>query len=239
MLAFTELSAFGVAGILGVALYIGTYAALQFGFLRGRGYSYAALNLAASACVLVSLMEAFNLSSALIQISWLAISIVGMARYYFLSNHLNYTTEEEALLIDAQPYIPRSKARKFLDLGVWIDGHEGTQLTHEGEALTNLVYLSTGEATVVSKGAIIAECGEKTMIGELTALSGEPATATVTLTKPSRLFVVSALALRAQIRRDPELHAYLESCFAVQMIDKLKRTTAALSSKSAVAQYGN
>ena len=38
MSAFTELSAFGVAGILGVALYIGTYAALQFGFLRGRGY---------------------------------------------------------------------------------------------------------------------------------------------------------------------------------------------------------
>lgn len=39
-------------GILGVSLYLGSYAALQTGFLRGQGYLYPAINMAAASCVL-------------------------------------------------------------------------------------------------------------------------------------------------------------------------------------------
>ena len=42
-------AAFDWAGYLGVALYIGAYAALQGGIIRGRGYAYAACNLVAAA----------------------------------------------------------------------------------------------------------------------------------------------------------------------------------------------
>ncbi len=237
MPAFSELSAHGLVGILGVALYIGTYAALQFGFLRGRGYSYAGLNLAASACVLISLSEDFNLSSALIQGAWITISMVGMFRYYILSNHLRFSAEEEEMLAHALAFLPRSKARKFLDLGVWIDGEPGIELTREGDPVTNLVYIAAGQASVSSKGKTVAVSTDGTMIGELTVLTGEPATATVVLTEASRLFTVSALALRSQIRWDQEMHAYLESCFAVQMVEKLKKSTVALAENGTVVNY--
>ena len=236
--AFSELSSYGLAGILGVELYIGTYAAQQIVYLRGRGYSYAGLNLAASACVLISLSEEFNLSSAMIQICWISISAIGMVRYYLLSNHMHYTQEEKSMLADALAALPRTKTRKFLDLGVWIDAPAGTVLTVEGEPVQTLVYIATGRADVFNRGSVIAHCYDKTMIGELTVFSGEPATATVKLTEASRLFSVSALALRSQMRRDPELHASIESCFAVQMVEKLKRSSVALSERSAVADYG-
>ena len=39
------------AGLLGVVLYVGSYAALQTGLLRSNGYAYAAANLVAASLV--------------------------------------------------------------------------------------------------------------------------------------------------------------------------------------------
>ena len=71
-----------LAGLAGFALYMGSYALLSAGILDCRTYAYAAMNLAAAACVLVSLTESFNLASALIQSSWVAISLFGLARLW-------------------------------------------------------------------------------------------------------------------------------------------------------------
>jgi hypothetical protein len=61
-----DLDFYNAIGIAGVALYLGSYAALQVGLLRGQSYAYASINLAAASCVLISLTQNFNLSSALI-----------------------------------------------------------------------------------------------------------------------------------------------------------------------------
>jgi hypothetical protein len=71
-----------LAGLAGFALYMGSYALLNAGLLDGRSYGYAAMNLAAAVCVLVSLTEAFNLASALIQAAWIAISLFGLVRLW-------------------------------------------------------------------------------------------------------------------------------------------------------------
>lgn len=68
------------AGILGFALYLASYVLLNAGRLSGDRCGYALLNLAAAVCVLVSLMQSFNLASALIQASWIAISLYGIVR---------------------------------------------------------------------------------------------------------------------------------------------------------------
>ncbi|MEL7542647.1 MAG: hypothetical protein AAGJ70_02610 [Pseudomonadota bacterium] len=67
-------------GLVGFALYMGSYFLLQIGRVDGNGLAYALANLAAASCVLVSLGEHFNLPSVLIQLSWIAISLVGIAR---------------------------------------------------------------------------------------------------------------------------------------------------------------
>ena len=75
-----EMSIFEIAGFMGVALYLGSYAALQLQLLDCNGIKYPFLNFLAASCVLISLSESFNMSSALIQISWIAISSYGIAR---------------------------------------------------------------------------------------------------------------------------------------------------------------
>ena len=84
-------SASDFVGLVGVLLYIGAYAAMQFGFLRGQTYAYAALNALAAGCVLLSLQEQFNLSSAIIQMFWILISLAGMLRLFSLSHRIRFS----------------------------------------------------------------------------------------------------------------------------------------------------
>jgi hypothetical protein len=106
-----------LAGLGGVFLYVGSYGALQLGFLNGHGYAYASINLIAASCVLTSLAKAFNLWSALIEISWITISVVGMVRFYYLMHRIRFTPEEQAVVRDVLSSAPKIKARRFLDLG--------------------------------------------------------------------------------------------------------------------------
>lgn len=69
-----------VFGLFGVALYLGSYAALQFGWLHGDGVRYALANLCAASLVLLDLQWSFNLPSALIQCAWICISLFGLMR---------------------------------------------------------------------------------------------------------------------------------------------------------------
>ena len=100
-------------GMLGVALYLGSYAALQTGFLRGQGYLYPAVNMAAAGCVLISLANNFNLSSAIIQVSWIVISIVGIARMYYVQSRLTFTDNELLFMGDVLSGLPRERAGGF------------------------------------------------------------------------------------------------------------------------------
>lgn len=73
------MTTFQIIGLLGFLTYLGSFAALQAKILNGNGSIYALLNVIAASLVLLSLTEAFNLASALIQISWIAIGLAGLS----------------------------------------------------------------------------------------------------------------------------------------------------------------
>lgn len=66
------------AGLIGVAVYVTLYFALTFEMISSKAFLYYALNFFAAALVLLGLLVAFNLASALIQIFWVVISTGGM-----------------------------------------------------------------------------------------------------------------------------------------------------------------
>ncbi len=72
---------YDLVGLAGVLLYVGSYGALQLGRLDGNSISYCVLNGFAAALVLISLYKNFNLASALIQVVWITVSVVGVYRH--------------------------------------------------------------------------------------------------------------------------------------------------------------
>ena len=71
---------FEVAGIIGFFAYMGSYSLLQFGIIRGDSITYAAMNLVAALLIMISLSHSFNLGSALIQTTWITLSVIGICR---------------------------------------------------------------------------------------------------------------------------------------------------------------
>lgn len=219
-------------GLIGVALYIGAYFALQVGLIRGQGYLYAALNTAAACCVLLSLTQEFNLSSAIIQVVYIAISVVGMARFYLLTHRIRFSDEELELLAAIAPNLTKWQARQLLDLGTWWTAPRETVLTDEGQPLSHLYFLADGGANVVVAGAMVAQVGAGSLIGEMSCLTGMPASATVTIAEPARLFALEVKTMNAFLARNQAVRHELESRFVNQISDKLIRANASLSART-------
>jgi CRP-like cAMP-binding protein len=205
MLLLPEFDIYSIAGIAGVALYLGSYGALQLGFIIGNSKAYALLNLAAAACVLLSLLTAFNLFSAIIQIAWILISVIGMTRRYLLHRRIRFSEEDTAMLRDRFALMAPPLAHAMVKMGEWLDVTPGTTLTREGQAAGALTYLAPGQAKVTVQGHEVARLQPGDFIGEVTVMHGGPATATVVAEGHGRIFRLSRAQLVKQMETD---HAF-------------------------------
>ena len=219
---------YDVVGLLGVLIYIGSYFVLQLGWVRGQGYLYPAMNIAAAICVLISLTANFNLASATIQITFILISIVGMTRFYLSRAGLRLSAEERAFIDTKFAGLEPHLVRKLLAAGVWSDLEPGRVLIEEGEPCAALIYLSEGEADVVVDGRALYRCPEGSLLGEITVLNDLPATATCVMAGAGRGFVIDAAWLRRMAARDPELRSALELGFSQDVRSKIVRNNAAV-----------
>src|ERR1044072_9902183 len=69
------------AGNIGVMIIVGTYLALQLERIRSTTLTYSVLNAVGAALIAVSLLVDFNLSAFLIEVFWVAISLIGIQRW--------------------------------------------------------------------------------------------------------------------------------------------------------------
>ncbi|OED42800.1 hypothetical protein AB833_05565 [Chromatiales bacterium (ex Bugula neritina AB1)] len=72
---------YDMIGLLGVLCYVCSYGALQLGRIDGNSLQYCIANGCAATLVLISLCNDFNLASAIIQVVWITVSLVGGYRY--------------------------------------------------------------------------------------------------------------------------------------------------------------
>lgn len=209
------------AGLLGAALYLTAYGALQLGFLRGSSVAYTVLNLAAASFVLLSLVEAFNVSSLLIQVFWIALSIIGLARMAWARNRMRFTDEERAFLGTHFASLPPHLARRFLGLGQWQAVSPGTILTRQGTPVHELVYIAGGSADVQAHGAYVARLGPGALIGELTVMHGSDATADVEITEESRIFTLPRAALLRELQSDHDFALAVANALQIEAQRKI------------------
>ena len=231
-----ELTVAETMGLFGVFLYIAAYAAMQMGLVKGQSYLYAGTNLAAACCVLYSLTETYNQSSALIQMMWIVLSIVGMGRLWIVERTLRFTETEQRLLDTLAPGLPKDQGRKLLNLGEWRTMGAGERVIEEGQPVEMLGYLQQGALTVVKGGRPILSLEPGAVIGEMTYLDGSPATARIDVLDEARLFCIDAVRLRALILRNDTIANALERSVARTLRNKLQITSQELrDATSAVA----
>ncbi|MFK7754870.1 MAG: cyclic nucleotide-binding domain-containing protein [Sedimentitalea sp.] len=210
-------------GLFGAGTYLISYALLQLGFIKGNSYSYALLSMLAASCVMVSLLHAFNMSSFIIQTSFIVISLVGMARLFWMTRMVRFTPEEQDYVDHQVPFLRPHLARQLLDTAVWIQLSPGEMLTTQGVPVSDLAYVRSGQVAVEIDGHRVGFCEPATYIGELTFLARDPATATVVATRPSDCLKFQSAKLRRLLDRDPEVKMALIASFSGDTKDKLLR----------------
>ncbi|MEM6407174.1 MAG: cyclic nucleotide-binding domain-containing protein [Pseudomonadota bacterium] len=211
---------FAVAGLLGVAFYLGGYAALQLGFVRGSGYAYTLMNLLGASFLLISLWTDFNLASLLIQVSWITLSIIGLTRMYLRNRALHFTEDERNLLADRLPNLAKPAAKDFFRAGGWAELGAGDALLREGHSVEHLFYLSQGQVAVHSGEDEITRV-ERGFLGEINVLEGAPASASVTTVSPSKVFVIAREDLKRLMLKDPEFGIAMEAGLSRELGRKL------------------
>lgn len=74
-------------GVIGFLTYLFGFKLVQTGHLCGNGVGYALTTVIAACLVLISLVGAFNLASFLIQVSYIAIGLVGIGMRLARARH--------------------------------------------------------------------------------------------------------------------------------------------------------
>lgn len=154
-------------------------------------------------------------------IAFIAVNMTQLCIMAYETQRAVFSPEERDFLKEALPGLDRAQARRLLNLGLWISGEPGTAVTEEGAPVHHLVFLASGTADIHSGGHVIALCRAPSFIGEMTCLTGEPATGTALLSTPSRYLAIEALALRRLVARNPVIRQALEAAFSRNMREKL------------------
>ena len=135
--------------------------------------------------------------------------------------HTHSNADEALLATTIMPGLSGRAVRRLMRLARWRTVEEGAMLLEEGQAVTDLLFVTDGAARIEKGGVLVAICSRGDFVGEMGFVSGNVATATVIADRPMRLASFNAAALRAIVADDKDLRHALEASFNRNLIGKL------------------
>jgi CRP/FNR family transcriptional regulator, cyclic AMP receptor protein len=101
--------------------------------------------------------------------------------------------------------LSKRELQRIGELADEVDLPSGRVLMRQGESGSEMLIVIDGSARIERDGEVIAERGGGEVLGEIALLDGGPRTATVTLTRDSRLLVLGRREFQAAMDELPEV----------------------------------
>jgi Cyclic nucleotide-binding domain len=138
---------------------------------------------------------------------------------------LRYMKELDLLSQGAFASLTREQLAQLVKAGSWRTFEPGTQVTREGEPVRELVLICDGQTVVESQGRTITHLHGGSLVGELALVSGNPASATVTVERITRAFILEMERLRNLIRTDDLVASAIDRVVGRDLAAKLTAST--------------
>lgn len=119
-----------------------------------------------------------------------------------------------------------AQQRRLRDLLSWQDVAPGTVLMRQGDVAPPLLYVASGEGRVEHGGRPVGTCGPGEFLGDMSAVSGETASATVHAVSAMRIARFDRAGLFAFARQVPEMRRALDHALNRSLAAKLRRMNA-------------
>jgi CRP-like cAMP-binding protein len=153
---------------------------------------------------------------------FVSINVVQLAILTREHMKVRFTAQEELLRRGLFAGLGSLDLSRLLKSGSWHDVKAGTELTSEGKAVTDVCVIADGLAKVEVGDRTISILQTGSFVGEMSLLTNEAASATVTAMSPCRVFVVSKEKLRALFEKSQELQSALTGIIGRDLAYKLK-----------------
>ena len=197
------------------------------------------LRLLVALAALAGLVRALVWTHDFVTAFWMGLLLAAclflLGRTWFERRGVRFSEEETRMLGSLVAGVSQNRARHLIDQGMWLAGKEGDVLTREGEPVGHLYYLAEGEARVMSLGRQVGTCRAGDLVGELTVLSGETASATVILNGPARFWCAPAENLKPYVEAHDDIRRAIEHGFATALKAKLRASNRTIAEGGGVA----
>ena len=211
-------SAFSTGGLVGHAAYL----LLIFSMLMRQ---MVWLRLLVIASALVGIVYAFVWLNDPVSSFWetllVTVNLVQLFITWRQNRQAQFSAEEKAFVQSRLRGLPAGEQRRLLDQGQWVDLPAGIRLTTVSQHPEALWFLSSGAAEVKIGDQVVATCAPGSFVGEMSLVSGLPASATVETALPSRLWRIDRAVLQKLDDNKPAWLAVLEAGIARDMSGKL------------------
>lgn len=135
---------------------------------------------------------------------------------------INFDVEEEKMLYQKIfNKLTPIQFKKLLKIGSFESVPEGTLLAKQGEPIEHIILITSGIASVKVDEKIVAYCKPANLVGEMSFITGGPASASVESLEPMRYIKWEKEALKAFIESDAEIQHTIQTIFSTDLIKKL------------------
>ena len=145
----------------------------------------------------------------------------------FQNRKAHFTPDERMFYEAAVPGLSPAEARRLIRAGRWVDAPAGTLLAREGEVVTDLAFIVSGTVDILVGSQAVAKVGSASFVGEISASTGGPATATARAETPVRYLAFERLGLKKLLDGSDEIGRAIGMAFRAGLRDKLIRANAA------------
>jgi hypothetical protein len=152
---------------------------------------------------------------------FVAINVVRIIGIVMDRRAIDFNEEESELHETVFQNFSPVEFMKLMRIGEWRMAEIGERLTAQGEDVGGLKLLYNGEVVVERDGKEIGRARDGAMIGEISFIRGGTATATVSVTRPSRYVSWSGDELRKLLQRNPSMDVAMKHVFSVDLMRKL------------------
>lgn len=215
-----------LAGLSNPAILFGhfTYLLLIVSMLMRRMVLLRSLAVASGvAKIIYRAFFVFDPVSVLWEAIFVFVNVIQLFLIWYYEYQHSFAADEKHFAESMPGGVDRSAVKRLLDHAELVQFEPGATLTTEGEPVQKLMYLADGIVKIERGDRIVAICGPGDYVGELSFLSGSPASATATVVKPTRILSFDQKKLAAAIDADAQLRRTLESALNRNLAGKLVR----------------
>lgn len=152
------------------------------------------------------------------------VNIIQLLIIAFENRRGRFTREEELFIASCLQGLERAQSRRLVRLGAWTEVSDETVLITENTCPQFLKFIVEGSARIEHNNNILGLVGKGDFLGEMSYLTGKPASATVVTNTKVRYLGFDGAKLRDHLTKNPDVRHALESSFNRNLVEKLVKT---------------